>query len=75
MTDRRPLGPPVFCSPATEETESTDDQGRGPLGRLVPLEQGAHFLAPPATETAPPPSQGRRPLGAGGLTFSAPDQP
>ena len=69
MTDRRPLGLPLFRSPATEEAEPTDGQ------RRLPVEQGAQFLAPPAAENDAPPNRGRRSLGTGGLTFSAPNQP
>jgi len=69
MTDYRPLGRPLFCSPTTEGAEPAD--GRRP----APVEQGAHFLAPPADEAEILPRQVRRSFAAEGLTFSAPDQP
>jgi hypothetical protein len=68
MIDRRPLGLPEFSSPQAEDDE------RPAARRRLPVERGAQFLAPPASETDASVPCSRRTLGDGGLSFSAPDQ-
>ena len=68
MTDRRPLGLPVF-------TSSAEDADPPATRRRLPVERGDMFLPSPSPEMDAPPSLGRRTLAAGGLPFSAPDQP
>ncbi len=68
MANRRPLGLPLFTSPAaTEDTEA-------PVARRLPVERGAQFLPPPGPETNGPANPGRRLLAAGGLTFKTSEQ-
>lgn len=69
MTDRRPLGLPVFTSPAATEDAEPPAAQHGP-----PVEQGAQFLPPPGPPADQPPRPGRRSLAAWGLTFSDPFQ-